>query len=604
MKKIILLVVLFFGVLTASAQSFEEYKKQAQKEFSDYKEEQNRAFREYRDKINSQYASYMRGAWKSFEITEAIEIPELPEPPKPVVRDPEEKVSADPILFKEVVMPPAPRPEPPKPIIPIEALEEDVEQEEIVEEIIDTVPIPDPVMDDEPIVIPPAPKPEPGPTPDPVVDDEPELVPPTPDPVVDDEPIITPPAPKPEPIPDPVVDDEPKVIPPAPDPVVDDEPIVTPPAPKPEPKPTPDPYANKFTFNIYGTKCAVSLKDTHRFTLKGVDENSVADTWELLSTEKYNIVVAEALTLRDKLKLSDWGYFRLLEEMTTSFLGKNAVNEARVLQLFILVQSGYNVRIARTNDHIALLLPFDTTVYQFNYFTLDGTKYYIVDRSGKSQNYFIFDRKFPNEQILSITVPQSPAFDKNLTAPKSFSVDNIAVEVSLNQNLLDFYTDFPLNSSWIHYSSAAVSDELRNALFPKLKAAIAGKSEQEAVQTLLSFVQHAFDYKTDQEQFGYERPLFSDETFYYPYSDCEDRSILFAELVRELVGLDVVLLFYNNSPSEQHLATAVKFNSQIQGDYFNLSNEKFIICDPTYIGASIGMAMPMYKTSSATIYSF
>lgn len=578
MKKIILLVVLFFGVLMASAQSFEEYKKQAQKEFSDYKEEQNRAFREYRDKVNSQYASYMRGAWKSFEITEAIEIPELPEPPKPVVRDPEEKVSADPILFKEVVMPPAPRPEPPKPIIPIEALEEDVEQEEIEEEIIDTIPTPDPVVDDEPeVVTPPAPKPEPEPTPDPVVDDEP---------------IVTPPAPKPEPEP-------------TPDPVVDDEPeVVTPPAPKPEPKPAPDPDANKFTFNIYGTKCAVSLKDTHQFTLKGVDENSVADTWELLSTDKYNIIVAEALTLRDKLKLSDWGYFLLLEEMTTSFLGKNAVNEARVLQLFILVQSGYNVRIARTDDHIALLLPFDTTLYQFNYFTLDGTKYYIVDRSGKFQNYFIFNRKFPNEQILSTNISQSPAFDKSLTTPKSFSVNNIAVEVSLNKNLLDFYTDFPLNSSWIHYSSASVSEELRNALFPKLKADIADKSEQEAVQTLLSFVQHAFDYKTDQEQFGYERPLFSDETFYYPYADCEDRSILFAELVRELVGLDVVLLFYNNSPSEQHLATAVKFNSQIQGDYFNLSNEKFIICDPTYIGASIGMAMPMYKTSSATIYSF
>ena len=31
--------------------------------------------------------------------------------------------------------------------------------------------------------------------------------------------------------------------------------------------------------------------------------------------------------------------------------------------------------------------------------------------------------------------------------------------------------------------------------------------------------------------------------YYYPYSDCEDRSILFARLVKDLLGLDVVMWF-------------------------------------------------------------
>ena len=109
-------------------------------------------------------------------------------------------------------------------------------------------------------------------------------------------------------------------------------------------------------------------------------------------------------------------------------------------------------------------------------------------------------------------------------------------------------------------------------------------------------MQTAFEYQVDDEQFGYERPLFADETFYYPYSDCEDRSILFSILVRELLNLDVVLLNYPG-----HLATAVHFTDNIEGDYMTIDNKKYIVCDPTYIGATIGEAMPQYKNEKAKI---
>ena len=52
---------------------------------------------------------------------------------------------------------------------------------------------------------------------------------------------------------------------------------------------------------------------------------------------------------------------------------------------------------------------------------------------------------------------------------------------------------------------------------------------------LLHYLHRAFPYKTDEAQFGVERTLFAEEMFHYPYSDCEDRSILFARLVRDLM---------------------------------------------------------------------
>ena len=113
---------------------------------------------------------------------------------------------------------------------------------------------------------------------------------------------------------------------------------------------------------------------------------------------------------------------------------------------------------------------------------------------------------------------------------------------------------------------------------------------------LLDFVQTAFDYATDQEQFGYERPLFGDESLYYPKNDCEDRSILFAILVRDLLGLDVVLVHWPG-----HLATAVHFPEEVDGDYFTVEGRRYTVCDPTYIGAGIGETMPQFQNDKANL---
>ena len=112
----------------------------------------------------------------------------------------------------------------------------------------------------------------------------------------------------------------------------------------------------------------------------------------------------------------------------------------------------------------------------------------------------------------------------------------------------------------------------------------------------LHYLHRAFPYKTDEAQFGIERTLFAEEMYYYPYSDCEDRSILFARLVKDLLGLDVVLLYY-----PAHIAAAVCFKGEVKGDYMQLGNKRYVICDATYIGAGVGEAMPDLKRTPAQV---
>jgi hypothetical protein len=48
-----------------------------------------------------------------------------------------------------------------------------------------------------------------------------------------------------------------------------------------------------------------------------------------------------------------------------------------------------------------------------------------------------------------------------------------------------------------------------------------------------------------------------------------------------------------------HLATAVRFHDAVTGDYVLVGGEKYIVCDPTFINAPVGMTAPDEDNSTA-----
>lgn len=352
-----------------------------------------------------------------------------------------------------------------------------------------------------------------------------------------------------------------------------------------------------FAFKWCGQTWRVPLDNEHRFHLKSVKEADVADAWKVLSGAKYGPVVAACLKIRDSYQLPDWGYLFFLEAMANAFLPEKP-NEARLLEMFILSQSGYQVRIARSDGQLYLLVASLGNIYEYTYLTIGVRNYYVIDKSVGGSSFYVYERDFPRAQPFIWKMSKLPLLageGKKRTLHGQRSPE-VQTTVQVSKSLVEFMNDYPRSNDWNHYALASLSEQAKRDVYPALQQAINGKNKKEAVDILLNFVQTAFEYKTDQEQFGKERPLFGDETLYYPYCDCEDRSILFSVLVRELVGLDVALLNY-----PQHLATAVCFDDYVEGDYFELDGKRYVVCDPTYIGSHVGEAMPNFKNTKATI---
>lgn len=327
-----------------------------------------------------------------------------------------------------------------------------------------------------------------------------------------------------------------------------------------------------------------------------VSEASISAYFEELSNANYNTFLTQLYNHKDLMNLNDWGYYKMIRKAADQIAG-NDQNTARLLTWFLLVRSGYLAKAAFADDEVFVLLPVKNQVYARNFFTFNNMRYYMME--GEADRIFTYEQDFPEaRRIFDLNIYNTLVLGEDITdVDLSFAYqgEQFKVPVSYNSNVIGFYKDYPQADVRVYFD-AAVSHDLKLSLIENFAPLIAGKTEPEAVNLLLRFVQTAFDYQTDDEQFGYEKFFFADELFYYPYSDCEDRSVLFSYLVKSLLGLDVVGLQFPG-----HIATAVAFNEPVNGDYVMHEGRKFIVADPTYINAPVGLTMPDFADQQADI---
>ena len=267
------------AALAQTPDVFEQYRRQMDSSFEKVKSSNNEQFERKRAEIDRSYAEHMRKAWEVYNSSPSVPAPKRPEPVTIPEYVPTEPTSAEkPVAVVE----PAPKPVP--------------------------VVTPKPEPKPEPVV---TPKPEPKPKPEPT------------------KPVVTPkPAPAPQPAPQPA---------PAPAPA---------PAPKPTPAPTTPqtvpsqpvaPTCNQSVWNFvyYGTKVSIRVpKGAAKQSLFELTENKVADAWLAMGAGDYESTLEDCLAVRERLALSDWGYYVMVKDFARSYYGSNC-NDGVLLQAYL-----------------------------------------------------------------------------------------------------------------------------------------------------------------------------------------------------------------------------------------------------------------------------
>ncbi len=354
------------------------------------------------------------------------------------------------------------------------------------------------------------------------------------------------------------------------------------------------------TFNFYGTKLIFKYDEKLDKRLQGnLNKDLFSQYFSEMSKTYHYHLIEQLRSYKENLSLNDWGYVQMVNKLTEQII-KNDKNSAKLLSWFILIKSRYKVKIGYNNKSVYLLVPTKQILYGKSYFVVNKQKYFLLEKcEGK---IFTYKKNYPDAKLivdLEINYPLN--FAKNTKEKEikfTHEKKNYSFKIKYNKNVIDFYRDYPLSDISVYFNSR-VSATTKESLLENLKPIVEHKSKIEAANFLIGFVQKGFSYKTDGQQFGKEKFFFVEELFHYSHSDCEDRSVLFAFLVNELLHLEVAGLGY-----PRHMATAVNFNGtegQASYDYIVLGEKKFVVCDPTYVGAPVGLCMPEFAAIQGEI---
>lgn len=349
-------------------------------------------------------------------------------------------------------------------------------------------------------------------------------------------------------------------------------------------------HINMVAFNIFGENVQV-LKEPFPDRLSGIAPKNVSDFWIRLSESDYQDMMQACRDAQEKAAFNDWATYQLvLEFARETYADRN--NEQAVMVVFLLNQLGKEAKVGFDDHHLFCLLAVDQQLYGVSYADISNNRYYLFDTdqsysSTGSRSFRTYDMPFPKP-----TRSLDMRIHRPLRATSSGGADNT---IQYNRNMIELFKTYPQVDIEV-YANAAPSEEFCASVDRVLKPHTANLTPYNAVAYLLNYVQYAFDYATDDDQFGFEKPFFCEESYFYPKNDCEDRSVLFSFLVRRLTGLDVVLIDYPG-----HIATAVHFPTEVNGTSFYYNGKRYVICDPTYIGAPIGLEMDDFTPNDRTV---
>lgn len=345
------------------------------------------------------------------------------------------------------------------------------------------------------------------------------------------------------------------------------------------------------SFDFFGTELSFDILDElKKATYYPQNQLGIANFFSKVALSEYEPLLADIDKVSKEMNLNDWALYLLVSKI--SQMAFNDEDSARLLSWFLLNKLGYAVKIGLSNKHIVLMHYSKKTIYATPSYKFDNRKFYAIQNYTKdAERIFSYEQDYPDAlKELDLSLTSLPNFEENIEKKLltfSLSGKKYDLPISYNKNLIDFMATYP-QADYETFFNAPLEIGTYNDLSSAFKGYIQAKKSSEGMNFVLHFVQNAFKYEVDQEQFGREKVMFAQETLYYDKSDCEDRAILFSYLSKELFGVTVVGVKYKD-----HMATALYI--PLEGDNVSLKSKRYVIADPTYINATIGMSMPKYR---------
>lgn len=348
----------------------------------------------------------------------------------------------------------------------------------------------------------------------------------------------------------------------------------------------------KLAVNFYGQLLQFNLSSdfyTQReylFSDIPVEEKST----RLLKDSELVLFTEQANGYAKQLQLDDVGYLFMVQKAAREL---NKENDANIEQLFTyaaLSLKGYDVMLGIGNKGITLYGYTNFSIKNILYVTQNNKRYYDLSFNQSKEPGEERSVALPiNEQAKSMRLNKlrPPVLPKRMvhkTLPFEYEGNVYFFTATYNHSLVAYYKDLPDIEMSQVYLNYGLSETGEHTLINQLKEATSYLSKEKTVNFLLAFVQ-SLSYAKDIDVLGHEKFSFPEESLANDFTDCEDRSMLFAYLVREVANLQSIGLMY---PNAAHMNVAVESWKKSNKSDIKVFDMDFVVCEPSGNGFKAG----------------
>ena len=268
-----------------------------------------------------------------------------------------------------------------------------------------------------------------------------------------------------------------------------------------------NPTLRSIDVSFFGITLPTRYDPAMYFEMEGMYAESIPNSWEKLAETDYYPLIYQFSLVAERMNLNDWGYYQLIRQFADRFY-PGEYDQQVLFSCFMLNKSGYKAKIGFDHHQMFLLLPSVQDVFEIPYLTVSKERYYVfpINPSSNTDNLSIttYEGEYrKTDRAINFAFYDQLNLPKNIrqkTLSFSMGEEVFSFPVSYDQSLVDFYQNMPLVGFEVTLS-APLSEEAMKSLKAGLQPILRDKSEKEKADILLAFVQKAFDYKTDQEQF-------------------------------------------------------------------------------------------------------
>ncbi len=354
-------------------------------------------------------------------------------------------------------------------------------------------------------------------------------------------------------------------------------------------------YGAKFNFSFQVS----NLEESERIALVDPRFSDIANA----AIHDATPFASRLIDLCDSLNFPDWLRLKLVAAIAKRTSKKN---NPRVFTAMVLLRAmGYNAGIILLSKKWFLTVEIDQKIFFATIFEEQKRRHAIFDiergelikTSGESDGFYD-----ANENLGKVLEPLALFQDGLPTLPYApiqkvitwtFDGDTYSLRYTLNQNIVKYLEERP-QTDVANYFNESLSGDIVQSIIEPLKKIVheKGFSARQAVAFLHAFVLNGFTYEDDLKTPRGQHTSSIHETLVSDVSDCEDRSILLAALIRGVLGFEVVALEFPN-----HITLSVHFPDfmPMEQDEVYIYNGKFYLSSDPSCFSPLGSVNPDFK---------